>query len=238
MTLEQEKFWYWIIERHNIFLKRKNGDKKPWTQDPIMQKVYFTNVFRELDKVTQHMRKFLPTRPMTAELLFNYIWYRIFNWPETAEAFGVIKEFEEEKMVEIVKKRKALGQRVFTAAYMLTCSSHTCHDKGEYYIRGTLTQAWKLRNELFNDIKKYNSIKMTTKILQKLYNIGDFIAYEIATDLRHTELLENAEDIYTWANPGVGARRGLNRYYGRPVKMNIMEQQCVNEIWHLFSISA
>lgn len=45
--------------------------------------------------------------------------------------------------------------------------------------------------------------------------LGDFMAYEIVTDLRHTPLLNKAPDIYTWANPGPGAMRGLNRIHGR-----------------------
>jgi len=43
--------------------------------------------------------------------------------------------------------------------------------------------------------------------------LGDFMAYEIVTDLRHTPLLQNAPDILEWANPGPGATRGLGRVY-------------------------
>ena len=45
--------------------------------------------------------------------------------------------------------------------------------------------------------------------------MGPFMAYEVVTDLRHTYVLENATDIMTWANPGPGAMRGLNRLTGR-----------------------
>jgi hypothetical protein len=48
--------------------------------------------------------------------------------------------------------------------------------------------------------------------------LGDFMAYELVTDLRHTALLSRAPDIMTWANPGPGAMRGLNRIHDRPVK--------------------
>ncbi len=44
--------------------------------------------------------------------------------------------------------------------------------------------------------------------------IGDFTAYEIVTDLRHTALLDRAPDINTWANPGPGAKRGLKVIFG------------------------
>jgi hypothetical protein len=45
--------------------------------------------------------------------------------------------------------------------------------------------------------------------------MGPFMAYEVVTDLRHTAILENAPDIHTWANAGPGARRGLNRVFGK-----------------------
>lgn len=41
--------------------------------------------------------------------------------------------------------------------------------------------------------------------------MGDFMAYEVVTDLSHTDLLDRAPDIMTWANPGPGATRGLGR---------------------------
>jgi hypothetical protein len=41
------------------------------------------------------------------------------------------------------------------------------------------------------------------------------MAYEVVTDLRHTRYLNEAPDIYSWANAGPGAIRGLNRLHGR-----------------------
>jgi hypothetical protein len=54
--------------------------------------------------------------------------------------------------------------------------------------------------------------------LKQFDYFGPFHSYEIVTDLRHTALLERAPDVMTWANPGPGARRGLNRVHGREKK--------------------
>lgn len=43
---------------------------------------------------------------------------------------------------------------------------------------------------------------------------GDFLSYEVVTDLRHTPLLSGAPDIDTWAHPGPGAMRGAARLQG------------------------
>ena len=44
--------------------------------------------------------------------------------------------------------------------------------------------------------------------------LGDFRAYEIVTDLRHTCVLEGATDIMVWANPGPGALLGASFILG------------------------
>lgn len=63
--------------------------------------------------------------------------------------------------------------------------------------------------------------------------LGPFMAYEIVTDLRHTALLENAPDISTWANPGPGAMRGLNRLHGRPLNFRQPKERFIEEMREL-----
>ena len=67
--------------------------------------------------------------------------------------------------------------------------------------------------------------------------MGPFMAYEVVTDWRHTWLGDKAEDILSWANPGPGARRGLNRIYGRPLEKTIKTKQCVEEMKDLLHAS-
>lgn len=43
-------------ERHAIYLRRRAGQPKPWTDDPVMQNYKITNVFRELDRTTTWIR--------------------------------------------------------------------------------------------------------------------------------------------------------------------------------------
>lgn len=43
-------------ERHAIYLRRRAGRPKPWTNDPVLQNYKITNVFRELDRTTTWIR--------------------------------------------------------------------------------------------------------------------------------------------------------------------------------------
>lgn len=67
--------------------------------------------------------------------------------------------------------------------------------------------------------------------------LGDFMAYEIITDLRHTALLDRAPDIMIWANPGPGAMRGLNRIHGRPLNSRVSKRQANEEMRMLLASS-
>ena len=60
------------------------------------------------------------------------------------------------------------------------------------------------------------------------------MAYEVVTDLRHTYLLEDAEDLLTWANAGPGAMRGLNRLTGRELGYSKRSHDWVGEMQQLY----
>lgn len=67
--------------------------------------------------------------------------------------------------------------------------------------------------------------------------LGTFHSYEIVTDLRHTSLLDKAPDIMTWANPGPGARRGLNRIHGRALLDRVPGEQLQEEMREILARS-
>lgn len=66
--------------------------------------------------------------------------------------------------------------------------------------------------------------------LRQFDYFGKFHAYEIVTDLRHTPLLRRASDVMTWASPGPGCRRGLNRVFGRELGDRVPLDQILREM--------
>lgn len=78
--------------------------------------------------------------------------------------------------------------------------------------------------------------------LREFRYMGDFMAYEVVSDLRWTRLLDRAADIMTWANPGPGAMRGLGRLHNwtrsqSDMPPRIDRGQMIREMQHLLSIS-
>lgn len=216
-----ERFWYWINERHRIYIKYKvNKEPWPWTDDPILQKYKFTNVFRELDTGTIWLREhWLEPYADHPELFFNICFYRQFNWYKTAELVGFIEEFDPEHIKRIIKRyRDEQGERVFTNAHMVY--GIKCKDKVDQIIDLHMTPLWYEVEDFEVDETlrpEKRSLEIAYNRLIKAVGFGPFVTYEVVTDLRHTRYLDKAHDINTWANAGPGAVRGVNRLLGKPV---------------------
>ncbi len=207
----EDLFWYWLAERHRIYLKRQAGLPKPWTDDPILRDYKFTNPFRENDRGTVWLREnfIKPHWNDSPELMaFNLAWYRMFNFWGTGELLGWQTSWDAEKIAYQLESALDEDRQVFTGAHIV-------------YSRPGLSKVdaiVKVCGDFWNRRQLISRLCAHQKSLEKIHNyltdfdsVGGFMAYEIVSDYRHTPLLEDATDIYTWANPGPGAIRGLQR---------------------------
>lgn len=206
-------FLYWITERQKIYLKKENGDPWPWTKDKILQEYKFTNPFRQNDAVTKALTRMVvaPHKNEDLSLLFaNICIFRMFNRPETYEILGGWrKSWNNAYCKKVLHKHKDKGGKVFTGAYIITNGGGT-QPKIDY-ICDAVSNLWKWRETIAETLIESASLEKSTQYLCGFPAIGKFIAYELVTDFRHTPILNKATDIYTWANPGPGAIRGMHR---------------------------
>jgi len=218
---DERQFFYWINERHAIYLSKAAGQPKPWTNDKIFQQYKFTNPFRELDKTTVWMREHL-TRPNSnasiEETLFNCCVFRMFGTMEMGAALGWIKQWDPEYVKSLARGRLSMGLKVFTGAYIIT-NQGLKNPKEEVVCDMFLTPVWKAKEKLAECIQQTNSLEALHKELGRFagWGGGGFMAYEVVTDLNHTSAMPEPVDRFTWANAGPGAKRGLNRLHGRPL---------------------
>jgi hypothetical protein len=225
-------FFWWIKERQLIYMRRLARKPEPWTKDPILQTYKFTNVFRQQDRVTQEwlkLRKLTKNRKGMEELYFNIILFRFFNWPQSYDAIGGwCKEWNGRKAAAILRKRKKEGRKVITGAYMITNMGRT-GAKTDMMCKA-LTKIWQTHKEDARKVWGMKTIEESVAFMTEYPMVGRFVAYEFATDMRHTAILENAEDIFTWANAGPGCKRGLNRLHKRDIRTKPHNDQCVHEM--------
>src|SRR3990167_3089511 len=232
-------FFYWINELHMIYLRRRGHHPPPWTKDPMFQRNKFCNVFRELDRTTVWIRK--NWREPFADhknLAFAMAVARQINRTETLEEIRFPKRWNPERVLKILRERIKSGKNAYTGAYMLTGTLGG--DKPSQTVNKILTPLFKNPPVFIPN--------MTLEAAWGLYRgrpgFGDFLSYEVVSDLRYTRYLMDAPDILTWANPGPGAKRGLHRVWGRPVRhkvdrsyVQVSHAQALDEMRFLLGVS-
>lgn len=225
----EERFTYWIKERHQIYLKRKTGKSPPWTDDEVLQNYFFTNPYRENDKTTVWFRENVrePMRDNPDVLLATVI-FRWFNLIETGKIlwnFGtdqdgvadLLTRWNSNLVLNYLGRERDKGNKIFTGAFMI--SSPGGEPKLEAICR-RIDNVWKDRHDLIHSWHEGVMVEDMHRALCEYEGLGGFMAYEIVCDLRYTYLLEHATDIMTWCNPGPGCCRGLARINDQQIKSN------------------
>jgi hypothetical protein len=214
------RFLYWITEREAIRLHREEGEGQPWTDDFILNTYRFCNVRRMDDKVSRWLLEnwYTPFHGHRNMLKACAI-ARFFNLPSSLEAI-TRAVFDTEFIPATIKSvlrylRDDVGQPIFNGAYMVRGNDGM--DKIEcvmdYYVA---------RLPLSRDVLRPDSMRETWLRLVPSYGFGSFMAGQLVADLRHAMPGEWA-DRNTWAPPGPGSIRGLNRFLERDLKTTYTE---------------
>ena len=227
-------FFAYARERHSVHLRRLAGEPAPWTDDPILRKYRFTQVFRELDRTTIWFRQFVrePLREKP-EVLLATVLFRWFNRISTGEGIFLQQDVERGSAFDVYLRTG--NRRVLEQACVAINGARGPHVTGAYIVLGKRGMP-KMQGVVaaFHDFaQNYNwrdtareclacrdipgrelNLEHIWRWLRDVPYLGPFMAYEIVTDLRWTALLDRAPDINTWANPGPGALRGAARVLG------------------------
>lgn len=202
------QFFALARERYNILLRRRAGEKPPWTDDRIFRAWRFCNVFREDDSTTiwfrQRARRRVaadPWRSLQAVLAFR--WY---NRIETGERLlPWLLGRRPWNVAEVVAELQGLPQ-VVTGSFVVL--GERGYNKAEGVARCV---AYALEHLRPGQLAAGGELRYAHALLMGIPYLGGFMAYEMVSDLRYTSVLNNAEDIGTWCFLGPGATRGLGR---------------------------
>src|SRR5882672_2249363 len=201
-----------IRERHRIFLKKRAGEPKPWTEDKILQQYRFCNVFRELDTVTQWIAQNWRTpHKDDPDLWFAMCVARFVNWPETLADVGYPVPWSPAQFKKVLLKRADSEQKVFTGAYIIPSSG----PKIFYIADKVLLPIWKKRDDIRP--RKQDSLNDFFERLRVFNGFGSFMTAQVVADIKYVKPLLDSHDWYRWASHGPGSRRGLNRVFERPL---------------------
>lgn len=205
-------FWYFISERHRIYLKREAGGEKPWSNEPIFQNWKFCNVFRQLDKQSKFLINEVILPHWNSDpslLLFNIFAFRAFNlWRTYQSSIGWSAKWDPLYIKMLLRGQINAGNPITSGAYMLRGKE----GEPKYSsIVDTLTEIWNRKEELLTAIEEVGTLQGAwQKIVDaKFWGWGPFTSYQIALDLTYSPILINPEDINEWCCFGPGAVKGL-----------------------------
>lgn len=233
--MRANELFKFMKERHSIYLRRYEGQAKPWTKDPILQQYRFCNIFRELDTVTKWLRDnwYMPHQ-YDEDVWFSAVVARLVNWPDTLEEIGYPVPFDRDRFVEVMQSRKDRGEKVYTGAYMIRASHDVGRSKAEYIADDILAVLWRDRETM----RPYPTecLDLWHQALMQYDGLGSFMAGQVVADVKYCEPMLVAPDWYDFAASGPGSRRGLNRVLGRDKNSPWTEGEWRGELSNLYDI--
>lgn len=213
-------YFYFIQERMNMFWSRRRGTKMPWTQDPILQKYRFTNVYRVVDRVSQYLIKdVIYSNPHLSEedIALRIIVFKIFNkietWELLQERLGILslKTFNTVDISKVLTVRRT-SYPIFNNAYMMT-GTHSLYNhlksKHEKWLQ--MVKDELIGKRVLTKVIKAKSLGEIYAHLKTCSFIGEFLAYQYAIDLNYSPLFGFDENSFVKA--GIGSIRGIKKCF-------------------------
>ncbi len=215
-------YWEFASERQQTYYRRLGGRMAPWTDDAILARYKFCNVFRASDRVTQDLLRSALYSDAASSMgaidrVFRAIIYRFFSEPTTwaylEEVVGpiAVASFDERRFVEALDRRMGQGSRLYTGAFIL------CATQAYGYKRKHHNHAALFASLVRNDAALLRSM-LAALTLRDLYNqlralplVGKFMAYQVAIDINYGPDVDFSESSFVAAGPG--AERGLKKCF-------------------------
>jgi len=219
-------YWYFAFERQNIFWKKLNSEKAPWTDDEILQTYKFCNSYRVNDRVSQYLLKnviYNGKKYNVEDMIFRILLFKLFNkestWELLLDNFEdiTLKTFDIKKYSEVLENAISRGIKIYNDAYI------SCANKAFGYDRKHDNHL-ALLNQIFNIDKAHLKI-LNAKTMEEGFNIiksypliGNFMAYQLVTDINYSDVVNWREDEFTVAGPG--SLRGIKKCFISRGKMS------------------
>jgi hypothetical protein len=220
-----------IEEREAIRIKKEAGEPRPWTTDPIFQQFKFCNVHREDDRTTRWITKnWRNPHRYDPDLWFAMvIARRALNWPPSMEDLGYPVPWDSFFFMDVMNTRTRRGIKCFDTAYQLLVQGKQ-GSKIDNMVTYILDPLWDNRNEIrprFED-----TLRSFFDRLSAFKYMGLFYTGQVIADLKYVQLT-SAPDWDTFAVPGPGSERGLNRVLGRDKKTPWREKDWLESLVEL-----
>lgn len=185
-----QEFFDYVVQRQLIYYKRHILKYPyPWSDDNILTKHRFCNVFRIKDRVTIHILEAINKIPKddVGNIVFNTIISRIFNTPYQWNYTPIqdYRNFNFDNFIKLLEEQLANGIVLFSPAYLL-CQKTVNNDlPRRKYIQYSkmFEQTSEFVESLAKELLETENPFDLFPIIRKVYMVGGFIGYQILLDL-------------------------------------------------------
>lgn len=212
-------YWYFAYERQNIFNKKYSGESLPWTNDKIFQNYKFCNSYRVNDRVSQYLLKniiYNEIRYSKEDTIFRIILFKLFNKESTWELLInhfkdiTLSNFDFNEYSKVLSGSKEKGIKIYNDAYISCANKAFGYDKKHDNHLALINKMFKI-DKMQNKIIKCNNMEEAFNIIKKYPLIGNFMAYQLVTDINYSDVVDWKEDEFTVAGPG--SIRGIRKCF-------------------------
>ena len=211
-------YWYFAAERQNIFFRKIRDPAPPYTEDPILADYKFTNAYRASDRVSQYLiQNVIYNRNWDGKnLLFRILLFKTFNristWELLRDHYGPLTwaRYSFDAYNEVLEGAMAKGKSIYSGAYMMASGKSSFGHRRKHQNHLRLVESM-MEDNLASRIQSSNSMQEVFDLLKSYPTIGDFLAYQYATDINYSTLTDFSE--MEFVVPGPGARDGIKKCF-------------------------
>lgn len=224
-------YWKFAAERQNIFFKRWEGSKFPWTEDAILETYKFTNVYRASDRVSQYLigNVIYNAEWDVEDLVFRILLFKTFNkistWEYLEKRLGEIsyKSFSVQHYAGILQELDQVNKVIYSGAYIMA-SGKSSFGRNKKFENHLLLLHHIMKDSLPSKISKAKQMEEVYELLIKYPTIGSFLAYQYTIDLNYSGCLNFDENDFVM--PGPGALSGIQKcfdFQGKVSKAHLIQ---------------
>jgi hypothetical protein len=212
-------YWYFANERQNVFYNKLTGKPKPWTKDKILQSYKFCNAYRVNDRISQYLIKniiYNGNNYSKEDMIFRIVLFKLFNKAETWELLCdklgdiTLSNFDFYKYSKILTEAKENGIKIYNDAYISCANKAFGYDK-KHDNHLALLQKMFVEDKVQNKIINSKTMEEAFKLIRSYPLIGNFMAYQLVTDINYSEAINFSEMSFTVAGPG--SIRGIKKCF-------------------------
>ena len=149
-------------------------------------------------------------------MIFRIILFKIFNkestWDYLVEKLGdiTLDNFSFERYCGILEQARDEGNKIYTDAYMSCANKAFGYDKKhENHI--ALIEKMFLKDRMQDKIINSETMQEAFNFIKDYELIGNFMAYQLVTDINYSEVTDFSEREFTVAGPG--SERGIKKCF-------------------------